>query len=61
MAQGDFTREEAKATRDAIDEMFRALSKPKQREFLGHLNDVLLFIRAAEQTMPAAPSTGEPQ
>ena len=53
MAQGEFTKEEATATREAVDEMFRGLSKAKQMDFLGHLNDILLFLNAAKQAAPA--------
>lgn len=34
--------------------MFKTLSKPKQREFLGHLNDILLFVGAAGKAAPGA-------
>lgn len=52
MAQGEFTKEEAQATREAVNEMFNAFSKPKKMEFFGHLNDVLLFLSAAEKVAP---------
>ena len=54
MAQGEFTKEEADATTEAIDELFKALSKAKQREFVGHLNDISLFISAAKQAAPSS-------
>lgn len=53
MAQGEFTKEEAKATVEAVDEMFKGLSKGKQGEYLGHLNDILLFLKAAEKAAPS--------
>ena len=52
MAMGQFTKEEAKEVKEAVDEIFKALSKPKQREYLGHLNEVFLFIEAAERAAP---------
>ena len=52
MAQGEFTKEEATATEEAVDEMFKALSKAKQMDFLGHLNDIFLFLQAAKQKAP---------
>jgi hypothetical protein len=52
MAQGEFTKQEADETSKAVDELFRALSKPKQREYLGHLNDISLFISAAKAAAP---------
>jgi hypothetical protein len=52
MAQGQFTKQEADATLTAVDEMFKALSRPKQGEYLGHLNDICLFIGAAKKAAP---------
>ena len=51
MAQGEFTKEEAKETITAVEEMWKALSKPKQGEYFGHLNDIMLFITAAACTV----------
>lgn len=53
MAQGQFTKEEAKETEEAVSEIFKALSKAKQREFLGHLNDIYLFLAAAGKAAPS--------
>ena len=55
MAQGEFTKEEADETIIAVDEMYRALPKTKQPKFLGHLNDILLFIEAAKKNAPVKP------
>lgn len=52
MAQGEFTKEEAKQTFDAFKEVYSALSKPKRREFIGHANDIYLFLSAAERNAP---------
>lgn len=52
MAQGEFTKQEADETLKALDEMFRALSKPKQADYLGHFNDICLFIEAAKRAAP---------
>ena len=52
MAQGEFTKQEAAETIKAVDEMFKALSKAKQGEYLGHLNDICLFLEAAQRTAP---------
>lgn len=52
MAQGDFTKEEVEETEKAVDEIFTSLSKSKQREFFGHLNDILLFLSAAKKAAP---------
>lgn len=56
MAQGDWTADEAAETEKAVNEMFAALSKPRQREFIGHLNDVLLFLGRAKRELSAAPN-----
>lgn len=52
MAQGEFTKQEAEATREAVQEIWEALTKKKQLEFFGHLNDVLLFLEAAKTYAP---------
>lgn len=52
MAQGEFTKEEADETEKAVNEIFKTLSKPKQREYLGHLNDIALFLAAAKKAAP---------
>lgn len=53
MAQGEFTKEEATATIEAIDELFKALPKSKQPQYFGHLNDISLFLEAAKRVAPA--------
>jgi hypothetical protein len=50
--QGEFTKEEAQSVKEAVDEMFKALPKSKQMNFLGHLNDIFLFLGAAEREAP---------
>lgn len=52
MPQGDFTKAEADETTEAVMEVYRALSKSKQADFFGHLNDILLFIGAAKKHAP---------
>lgn len=58
MAQGDFTKQEADRTREAVSEMFDAIPKRKRMEYLGHLNDICLFLTAAERAAPDAAETG---
>lgn len=55
MAQGQFTKEEAKATEEAVSEMFDAIPKSKRGGYVGHLNDVMLFLSAAARVAPAEP------
>ena len=52
MAQGEFTKEEAQATIEAVDEMFKALPMRKQRDYLGHANDIFLFLAACKKNCP---------
>lgn len=52
MAQGEFTKQEAKEMKDAVSEMFKALSKSKQMDYFGHWNGILLFIDAAGRVAP---------
>ena len=47
MAQGEFTKEEVVATVKDFTEVFEALSKNKRAEFVGHANDIFLFLDAA--------------
>lgn len=55
MAQGEFTKEEADATIEAVSDMFKAIPKSKSMNYLGHLNDVMLFIEAAKKNAPNSP------
>ena len=52
MAQGQFSKQEADATVKAVDEMFNAIPKSKRMQFIGHLNDIMLFIEAAKHSAP---------
>ena len=52
MAQGEFTKEEAAETVKAFNEVYKALSKAKQAEYLGHANDIFLFLEAAKREAP---------
>lgn len=52
MAQGQFTKEEAEATREAVIEMFEAIAKSRRMAYIVHLNDVLIFLRVAGEAAP---------
>jgi hypothetical protein len=52
MAQGEFTKQEAAAVKEAAEEIFKALPKTKQRDYIGHLNDLFLFIEADKRAAP---------
>lgn len=52
MAQGKFTKQEADESLKAVTEMFDALPKSKRYDYIGHLNDIGLFIEAAKLAAP---------
>jgi hypothetical protein len=53
MAQGDFTKEETLRVREVVDEMFNAIPKTKRTGYIGHLNDIYLYLEAAGKVAPA--------
>ena len=53
MAQGDFTKEEANEIERVFKEVFDALPKRKQIEFIGHANDIYQFLAACQRECPA--------
>jgi hypothetical protein len=53
MAQGQFTKEEATETITSFDEIFGSMSRKKKMEFIGHANDIFLFLEAAKRAAPA--------
>lgn len=52
MAQGEFTKEEARETKKAVEEIFEAIPKSKRLNYIGHLNDVMLFLEACVRNIP---------
>lgn len=55
MAQGEFTKQEAHRMADAVQELFEGIPKTRRMGFLGHLNDILLFLATAEREAPDKP------
>ena len=53
MAQGQATKEKAVSCKEAISEIAKAFPKSKVGEFIGHFNDVLLFLSACEKVLPS--------
>lgn len=49
MAQGEFKKAEVEEVINVVKEMFNALPKNKKGDFIGHLNDIMLFLEAAEK------------
>jgi hypothetical protein len=56
MAQGEFTKEEAQATIEAVEEIVQGMSKRKKVDYIGHLNDIYLFLEAAKRAAPEVSS-----
>ncbi len=53
MAQGEFTKQEAGECVKALNEiMTQAVTKKKTIEFIGHFNDLFLFLSAAKEQAP---------
>ena len=52
MTQGKASKEEAKESQIALDEIMKAMPKTKVVEFVGHFNDLFLFLTAAEKVLP---------
>ena len=52
MAQGEFTKQAVVACRTALEEIMEAMSKRKVPEYIGHFNDLFLFLDAAEKKAP---------
>ena len=55
MAQGEFTKEEAKHVEETVVEIMEAMPKRKAADFVGHFNDIFLFISAAKGAAPSEP------
>jgi hypothetical protein len=49
MAQGQFTKQEARRVKEIAEEILTALPKGKKFEYLGHFNALFLFLEAAER------------
>ncbi len=47
-----FNKEEAENCREALDEIMKAMPKTKAGEFIGHFNDIFLFLNAAKEAAP---------
>lgn len=57
MAQGEFTKEETRMTVKAVDELYTALPRAKRRTYLRHLNDIYLYLKAAERAASNEPTS----
>lgn len=52
MGEGEFTKEEARRTKETVEELSQGLPKSKLMNYIGHLNDIYLFLGAAEKAAP---------
>jgi hypothetical protein len=52
MTQGKLSKEEATHVLEAVNDMFEAIPKSRRLEYLGHLNDIALFLEAAKRELP---------
>jgi hypothetical protein len=52
MAVGDFTKQEADIVYKCIEEMFDAIPKSKQMDYIGHFNEALVFVTKAKRNAP---------
>lgn len=52
MAQGQFTKQEAEETEKSVKEVMDAMPKSKKMDFIGHFNDIFLFLAAAKNAAP---------
>lgn len=48
----NFTKQRAAEALDALMDLGTRLSKPKLREFFGHINQIAIFIEAAKVHAP---------
>lgn len=53
MTQGKASKEEAARIKEAVDEVMKAMPKSSIAGFIGHFNDIFLFLDAVEKVLPA--------
>lgn len=53
MTQGKASKEEAKSCSEALDEIMKAMPKSKALDFVGHFNDIFLFLSACQRALPS--------
>ncbi len=52
MAQGEYTKEEARETIDAFAEVAEALNKKKQIIFFSQITDIMFFLERVKRAAP---------
>ena len=53
MTQGKFTKEETTSCEEALNEIMKAMPKNKCMDFIGHFNDIFLYLTAAKEVAPS--------
>jgi hypothetical protein len=54
--QGKFCKGEAESCDKALNEIMDAMPPKKRMEYLGHFNDLFLFLAAAKRAAPDSPA-----
>jgi hypothetical protein len=54
MANDRFTKQEAQSVTEALEEIMKAFPKARVGNFIGHFNDLFLFLSAAKAAAPEA-------
>ena len=58
MTQGKFSKEEAVSCEEALNEIMKeAVPKSRCAEYIGHFNDLFLFLTAAKEAAPSEKET----
>jgi len=53
MTQGKLSKEEAQSCYEATEEIMKAFPKSKALDFIGHFNDIMLFLGTAKRELPS--------
>jgi len=53
MTQGKASKEEAISSKESLDEIMKAMPKNKIIGFIGHFNNIFLFLDAAKRILPS--------
>lgn len=56
MTQGKLSKEEAQNCYEAVEEIMKVFPKSKTMDFIGHFNDVMLFLGKAKLELPSEKS-----
>jgi len=51
MKLSEVTKQEATRAIEAVNELFKAVPKTRQMEYIGHLNDISLILEAVKRSI----------